>query len=761
MGLVAAEGEIPNNSAVQVGAFTTQTDVQSTWGDGSLRHGLVSFNATSTGNKTLTVIADPGGSHTPTWPSASVEFVVTAGPGNGDTFTATLPSFTGTNTTCNGAVCRRAWVLVTPMDGATPHPTLQVIFEVTSYAAGGHKVGICIQNVRNVAEMDKVTVDLTTTVDSVEMASLTKEDWIIYTGQRWYRTTLVSMTEADIRNDWEPWIAAGAIPRIVEASSKTYHTECPGSTDLGGGAGWGGVSCNYGTYFGLVNANQGDSENTGRDELTPFADWESRLFYHNTAAYHENVITTANQSGGWTMHVDKDGDGITVWKMTDDNSLFLYPGFHTNSQLEWPSDGTYSGLPRGGLTKELTPGYPSAVIQIDVGHLPESNYTAYLLTGERFYLDQMRFQASWALYMSADATEDALYWPSWETGRQGDNGYMYTYEFGREFGRPFRVVARAAWAMPDALSADQSYFQTYTEKQFEIVGAYVDYINGKGWDGGSWAEFIGFVPAFPVARGAAITSTTGATPTVISTTSDTSVSQANDHGMQTGDRVTLSGFSGGASGLNGVQTITRVNATSFSVPVNTTGTPTTTTGAWTHTTSFRVLPWRLATTATQMAWYAHAGLYTPSASEWEFIDRVIKMHIALQDNPDFATAPGRSYQIDHVPGYISGLDLVFYENWTDLDEGQIASEDGYLYHTQADYTVDQGYGSAFPTYHRGYGGWREEWPNTYYTVYATALLSYGVRRGITGAAAAYAAVVAAAGVEDELLARPGFYLGEP
>jgi DNA-binding XRE family transcriptional regulator len=57
----------------------------------------------------------------------------------------------------------------------------------------------------------------------------------------------------------------------------------------------------------------------------------------------------------------------------------------------------------------------------------------------------------------------------------------------------------------------------------------------------------------------AITSNTQASPTVLTTAT---------HTFQTGDTVTIAGVSGSNADVNGSRVVTRIGATSFSVPVN-------------------------------------------------------------------------------------------------------------------------------------------------------------------------------------------------
>ncbi len=158
------------------------------------------------------------------------------------------------------------------------------------------------------------------------------------------------------------------------------------------------------------------------------------------------------------------------------------------------------------------------------------------------------------------------------------------------------------------------------------------------------------------------------------------------------------------------------------------------------------------------------GLWTLTNSQWAFPDRLAKMQMAVQDNPTFAAVPAVSYNFYPSTCYYSQGGLVFYENWTDYQaDNQNASNAARLFDTQAEYTL---FGSAS---HRGcVQGWSNG-PvgpvlivgNDYYTTYATVMLAHARRRGLSGAGAAYTALVAAQDVLGALLSRPGFYQGVP
>jgi hypothetical protein len=788
-GTVIPQGQLPTGCGVQVGSFTTQTDCDTTWTDGSCRHAMVTFNATSTGAKTVVGITNPGGSYTPTWPtSTSLSFAISAGPGNGNTYTATLPSFDSTHCTMNGALARRCWVLVVPKTGGvTDHPTIHVIFEVTSYAAGGHRVGFAFQNIKQTTSMDKMTVTTSaqlagSAVTTDELGqNLAQSNWTLYTGTRWYRVAKTAgLTIGTLHQDFEPWIDASVIPRIASADPETYTVTCPNVTDLGGGRGWSGSACDYGFWFGQVATHQGDSENTGRDELTPVADWDARYFATGENTYRTVSLTNAKQSGGWTQAIDSGGDGQTILKLTDGSNMTTvstYTGQYAG--LGWQADGTcvYKGVNNGGCSEFWALG---GAVDIENEHVPESNFIPYLLTGEKFYLDQLRDEAAWMIGVSyspggaGNVTEaDPYIWPGFYVGR-GTDGSMVPTTFGREFGRPLRVVTRAFWALPDSgYAADKTYFQSILNATLTDIGEYTDYLALKEWDLSPYLA-VGIRPIPYVSgntswarrRGNTVTSTTAGSSTTLTVVGDDSgVSGVNDHNLQTGDYVDIAGITtSGATALNGthVGPVTRIDATHFSVPV-TTSVSTSGEGTWEFRTGQYAADWRNAISAWEVSWICYSGIYTCADNVWDFPDLVARKFIAFTTGcTNFSSKPGYFYNFYPVMVKVRGDGYSLFANcdaWAAANDPASATAE--LFEGEADY-------GAIAS-HRGSGTWGVLGPTTspdeYYTPYSIPLLVHARRRGITGAATAYTTTINAGQsanvVLNMLKTRPGFYWDVP
>lgn len=558
-GAVAKQGVVPAGQGLQVQGFTTQTNVLNTWPDGSARHMSVSFIPNSTGSRAVSAIANPGGSFTPSsWPAnTSATFVI-----GGVTYVATLPTTPNlTNTICNGPVMREAWLLVTPVNGATPHPTLQVIFVVRSYVNGVHEVDICPQNVVNSAAINQLTYNVTLKVDNSTIFS--KASHIHYTGQSYHFPGWSNGASAGTwATDFEPWFLAKVVPRMVGADSATYNL-ADANYQLGGGASGGG-----GFYYGQMTPHQGDGGD--RQEIGPVMGWEGRLLANNTANALLATLANGDRCGEWSSTIT-DTDGVSLIKLTAGNAGSICTDIAAPTGLAWPLDG---GQVWRGYRHFINGASGSLQSDFNAEHVPSACFLPYLLTCRWWYLQQLKRMASWAILNTAAGTSltesDSRFFPGWTRGRGGTLGLLGGTGVTREFAWPLKLVANAAYCCPTG-DADKSYLDQIVNNNLDHAGDYVDYLVANNM-GGSWASFTGGFESgagWQRSRTAAIVGTTQGNPTTVQVYTD---GVANDHDAQSGDKVDIGGLTAaGTTALNGVQrTITRVSPTVFTVPIQTT-----------------------------------------------------------------------------------------------------------------------------------------------------------------------------------------------
>ena len=466
-GLVLPQGITPDG--VQVGSLTTQTDVKTRWPDGTIRYAVVSAQIPSTGNYALSVGPVSGAAFTPTWPTATVVFVI-----SGVTWTATLGSFTGTDSWLSGSVVREARVTVRPMNGATSHPLLEVVFDVRSYAAGGHRIDFTVQNVRDTVLMDKVACS--SVVLTVNGSAVWSHGAVTsYSFTRWRKTYEVNHTPSQITPDLTPTYAAAVLPKILTTvNPATYDLTTPQYDIMGGPASFPSFA------FGEMNPDMGAGG--GRQEIAALCWWEARYLVHKTQNLRQTVLRNADLTGCWSNHLSKP-DGTTI---------HLGDAGYSAANWWWDWRSTAGNRPlaplyaptnfrgaREGLSADSDTGAAGVAAQYNDQHVPAPMFVAYLLTGDRFYLDQAKFWAvSTILHKFPGwADTDPVNFAGWLRGRNGATGNERILDdsgMTREFGWPIRLLGYTAWMVPDS-DPDKTYFVDTVQNNLTHAAAYYDY----------------------------------------------------------------------------------------------------------------------------------------------------------------------------------------------------------------------------------------------------------------------------------------------
>jgi hypothetical protein len=414
---------------VQVGALDTQTDVLLTWGDGSIRHCVVSCVVPTTGNYDIADGPATSGSFTPTWPSASVAFNI-----GGTTYTATLPSRTTTDPWLVGPHVQEHRVKVVPVNGATPHPALEVIFDVRSFAEGGHRVDICAQNVKDDADNNAFTYDLTTTVGGSGVLSGSGFTQPLMT--RWRRAFVTGGAALSaITYDMEPYHLSYAIPRYDAGVS---NSPWPDSGTL--------ADADYNILaFGDMTPGMGSPG--GRPELAPFPQWWAEWIVHQEADAFAYGIRAAEQSGSWSDHLtNPDGSSITI----EDEPGYWLDGANRGGSMSIPGDPENFNF-LVGLGEEL-----------EINHIPQLNLVPYIVTGDRFHIDQCRLWAHASLLKAYTGDGWRAYSPS--AGVGGMNLWPHQVR-GNAWG--LRTIAEAAVFLPDG-DPDKAYLIDATTRNLKF-----------------------------------------------------------------------------------------------------------------------------------------------------------------------------------------------------------------------------------------------------------------------------------------------------
>lgn len=431
-GVVLPQGAA--SGAVQLGALVTQTDVKTTWPDGSIRFAVVTAKSPAADVYPLTEGESSSGAFVPVWPSASVSFAI-----DGLAYVAALPSFVPIDQWLIGPLVRETRVVVPALGVNGPHPLLQVVFDVRSYVDGSHRVDVTVQNVKDVQEGASVTYDVLVTV---KRSSYVRTGVVHPYLTRWRKTfSTAGFVEADVVPDLEPWYEAGAVPRFLS----TVIDPKPSIQ----GAGFVPLGC------GDMSSDM--SAPGGRPEIAPYPNWTAQYLVRQRPEQRAYMLASADLSGSWRGHITE-ADGQTLI------SLDAYPTYWLDGRAGTHAKGNSDGfvgpnaarVPKSPSDQSPWPGGWSW--PIDTAHHPSLNYVPYLLTGDRFHLDQMKLWANFTLLAT---------WPGPGT-RQNSRGILLYENQARGIGWALRTLVDVAAYTPDADPA-KAYFRSKLQNNLDAL----------------------------------------------------------------------------------------------------------------------------------------------------------------------------------------------------------------------------------------------------------------------------------------------------
>lgn len=388
---------LPAGSAtegVRVGAFPTQSDVKVRWPDGSIRFAIVSTYVDRPG--TYAIVRGPrSGAPVATrdLPRAAVRLTI-----DGRTYGAALPPYMPGESWLNGQLVSEQRVVVAP----GVHPFLRVIFDVRSYFTGEHRVDITVENTLDVAAADAVKYDVAVTLDGVplfEQANV-QHNYLA----RWRKVfPSTGLREAEVEPDLSTFFAAHALPEYLSTVAK------PGPTL---------TAPRYGILqFGDLTVPM--NAHGGRPEIAPYPDWTAHYIVHKDSASRAYMLRHGELAGSWGVHV-REPDGRSLV------SIEARPTYWLDRRA---AENEFEG-PKNGLKGRAEPG--------DLAHQPSLAYVPYLVTGDRFFADEVAFWANFSLIGTFAA-------PHARNAGQG----LLMYNEVRGIGWGLRNLGDAAAYLPD------------------------------------------------------------------------------------------------------------------------------------------------------------------------------------------------------------------------------------------------------------------------------------------------------------------------
>ena len=378
-GQAAPQGAAP--AALKVGSLATQTDVKSRWPDGSIKFAIVTANVPTAGNYAITAAAAPGGSFTRVMPTASVTLTI-----GGTAYVATLPASASSDVWMSGALVHEARSVVTPAAG-TPHAFLRVNFDTRVYADGKGRVDVSVENVLDKTGATTVTYDVAIVVNGQSVFTKTAVQHYYLT--RWRKTfAIAGTTLSAITPDLAPFNATRILPPFLGIVANQVST--PG-----------------GANFDILKSGALDSNmpaHGGRAELAPYPDWTARYLVHKNQTQRSYVLANGDLSGSWPIHV-REAEGSAKSGLGTERlvSLDQRPTLWFDRRAQGNGVDYIKGTPMPMVEYgTITPGPGQSPLIPDNAHQPSIAYVPYLMTGDRYYAEEMAFWANYGMIRTYD-----------------------------------------------------------------------------------------------------------------------------------------------------------------------------------------------------------------------------------------------------------------------------------------------------------------------------------------------------------------------
>lgn len=422
---------------LRVGTLPTQTDVKNRWPDGSIRFAIVTAEIPSDATYDVVAEAHVPAPFAPRVPEAVVTLQV-----DGDVLVARMAA-TSRDRWLDGGLVQEWRSVVAPATAAgAAHPFLRVCFDTRIYRDGSGRVEVVVENVLD--RPDATTVVYGVTIDVAGQRVFARPQVAHFYLTRWRRAfPLGNRPPAQVTPDLVPFHRAAAVPpylRLVQRRPQkpegvTYEI-------LGAGA---------------LNRNM--PEHGGRAELAPYPDWTARYLAHRHPADLPLLLANADLSGSWPIHVREPERGLHVGLGPERYvSIEQRPRLWFDDRARGDDLDYIQGMPLPLREYgSVTPGPGQSPLIPDTAHQPSLAFVPYLLTGDRYYAEEMAFWANYSMLRT---------YP--KDGVRGHQGILAGNEV-RGFGWALRNMADAAAYYPD-----HAPMQTYLRQRVEANLAWLD-----------------------------------------------------------------------------------------------------------------------------------------------------------------------------------------------------------------------------------------------------------------------------------------------
>lgn len=271
-------------------------------------------------------------------------------------------------------------VLPLSADGFRISPGLRVFVDCRIFKDGAKRFSVTVENVEDRANAELlVTYDVTIKYRGKQVYP---EDGVKaaqhYWGQRWrHAFGADGYVESRVTFDLEPYFEAGAIPRIDKAA-----VPIPGWNNFTG--------VNWDILKRGPMPEDGQAHG-GRIDMAIIPQWQADWIVHQHPMQWEYMMKAADLSGSIPKNM-REPDSMLLPSLDERPTLWGFSGAERNRpdamRLVLPASNRYS------IPATAGPTYPR---KIDNAHFPSLVAIPYVLTGDRYYADEMAFTANYHL----------------------------------------------------------------------------------------------------------------------------------------------------------------------------------------------------------------------------------------------------------------------------------------------------------------------------------------------------------------------------
>ena len=440
-GLVFKQGAVTGNN-VYLNTYPTQTDVKTTYSDGSLRFAVISALVPMTANSDTVLNVNTTGTAASTTPmnkteilatdiGATIDLIGLSGSGYSGNLQADLRAAITAESSLDywleGGVVSEILV------NQTLNNSLNATWEVRFYP-GTPFIRIS-HAMENVEASYRGNIDYAVTITQGESSPVSvyaKPSFQHNTSSRWRKIFWLGSdpSEVEIHYDIDYLISTRMLPNYDTSLTVPENT----------------LASSYTAWLATDNDIMGNGgikfyfpTTGGREEIGIFPTWTARYLLSMDNRLREIMLGNANLSAGCPIH----------YRESDPNKTFYGRVLNINDRPTVRTQPYYAdnyGQASDNLPTAI--GVETTPWTVDDAHQASFNYVPYLITGEKFYLDELFYWAGW------NTSKDS-YNSTW--GRDLTKGILRGQVRGEAWS--MRNLSHAAVMATDG-SPEESYFNT-------------------------------------------------------------------------------------------------------------------------------------------------------------------------------------------------------------------------------------------------------------------------------------------------------------